>query len=211
MQTDRFQIDEAFDRAYECTALDSVPSSGAAIYCYPGGHTNCQVEGPVFEVVPHRNGHEMWVGSFAWGNLSPNAASGVFSCPSPSELLVVARGEAYIVNVDDPSEHWHLKLIPVMGVVAVPEVSMIVLFDFTKLEGYGTSGRCWQTPSLSWDGLRNVKRDGQYVIGEGWDSPNDKWVPFRVNAVDGSFTGGASPELLKAFAAATKDVTEGER
>lgn len=211
MQTNKFQIDDTFDREYECTALDSIPSSGVAIYCYPGGHANCQVDGPIFEIVPHKEGHEMWVGSFAWGDLSPNAASGVFSCPSPSELLVVARGEAYMVNVDNPSEHRHLKLIPVMGVIAVPDVSMIVLYDFTRLEGYGGSGRCWQTPSLSWDGLRNVKRAGHYIIGEGWDSPNDKWVSFRVNAADGSFTGGASPELLNTTGAPKDDITEGER
>ncbi len=208
MQTDEFQIDQTFDRAFECTVLDSVPSSGVSIFCYPGGYPNCQVDGPVFEVVPHKDKCQLWVGSFAWGELSPNAASGVFSCPSKSELLVVARGEAYIVNVNDPSKYLHLKLLPVMGVLAIREASMLVLYDYTRLEGYGADGRCWQTPSLSWDGLRKVKHDGCYVVGEGWDAPQGKWIPFRVNAIDGSFVGGASPELLNTSPVPPKDVTQ---
>jgi hypothetical protein len=207
MPTDR-QFDESFDRAYECTPLESVPLSGIPFFCYPGGHANCQVTGPVVEVVPHSDRCDSWVGSFAEGDISPNAASGVFSCPSPRNMLVVAKGEAYIVNVDEPSEHYHIKLVPVMGVVPVPEARMIVLYDFIRLEGYGGSGRCWQTPSLSWDGLRNIRSEGQYVVGEGWDSPNDTWVPFRVDARDGAYTGGASPELLEAIVAATNDVTK---
>jgi hypothetical protein len=157
---------------------------------------NCQVKGSIFEIAPYSDGCDLWVGTFASGDLSPNALTGVYSHPSPKHLLVVAKGEAYIVNVDNPLEHDHLKLIPVMGVVQVPGEEVTVLYDFTRLEAYGVSGRRWQTPSLSWDGLRNVTNDGKFVVGEGWDSPNNLWVPFRVDARDGSFFGGASPELL---------------
>ena len=196
MQTNKIQIDNTFSREYECSALDSVPSAGVTLYCYPGGHVNCQVEGLVLEIVPYSEDCEMWVGSFAWGDLSPNALTGVYSYPSPKHLLVVAKGEAYIVNVEDPSEHEHLKILPVMGAVTVPDVELIALYDFTRLEGYGVKGRRWQTPSLSWDGLRNVKYDGKSIVGEVWDSPNDAWVSFRVDPSDGTFVGGASPELV---------------
>lgn|GEM_PF-3258470 len=141
MPTERSDIDDTFPMAYRCVALESIPGSGTPLFCYPGAHANCHVKGPIYEIAPDSDGCGLWVGSFAAGDLSPNAHTGVYSCPSPNHVLVVAQGEAYIVNTHDPLEFHHLNLIPVMGVVQVPVAGVTVLYDFTRLEAYGVGGR----------------------------------------------------------------------
>ena len=189
------KIDNTFSTSYECTTLDSWLSTGITAYCYPGGLVGCRVDGLYFKITPYSDAHEPWVGSFAWGELSPNALTGVYSHPSAIHLLVIAKGEAYIVNTENPLQYQHLNIMPVMGMVPVPDLGLIILYDFTRLEGYNAKGEYWHTPSLSWDGLRNVRYNGTSILGEGWDSPNNTWVQFCVNPIDGSFTGGASSTM----------------
>jgi hypothetical protein len=193
MQRSDLQIDETFDRAYECTPLATIRAAGSTLYCYPGGVVGGWVEGPILEIVPHADNGDAWIGSFACGDLSPNALTGVYTLPSPHKVLVIARGEAYIVNIENPLEYEHLNILPVMGAIPITDAGLIVLHDFTRCDGYDSTGRRWGTPSISWDGLRDVLYDGKLIVGEAWDSPNDAWIAFSVDPSDGSFTGGASP------------------
>ena len=189
-------FDQSFKHNYECRLIESPPMDGSQKYCYPGGIAGGWVHGIGVEITPHSN-TEMWIGSFANGEISPNAVSGVFSHPSPNKLLVIARGDGHVVNVDVPTDYvWLDKVVPIMGALPLPNAGLIVLNDFVRLTALGPKGIAWRSPCLSWDGLAIENVADGVIYGFGWDSPNNCNVPFEVNALSGAFKGGASPELL---------------
>lgn len=194
MELSKLRQDETFSCAYDCTPLSEIPTSSARCIGFPDAIDGVCVNGPILKIEPHNENCAKWIGTFAWGGLSPKAATGVFSHPSPTKLLVVAKGDAYIVDVENPTGQEPISVLPVMGVVAIKDAGIVVLYDYTRVDAYDENGRRWRTPSLSWDGIRDVAYDGEHVVGMGWDPAKDKWVPFAINPCDGSYTGGASPE-----------------
>lgn len=190
-------VDRSFPHNYEASVLTSIPTDGTALYCFPGAIADGVVDGPIVQIVRGHENEQPWVGTFADGDLSPNALTGIFTHPNPEWVCVVARGEAYIVNVSDPSQHESVNVVPVMGIVPVPSAGILVLYDFTRLVAFGAKGVKWRTPRLSWDGLRDVSFNGEKIVGTAWDSPGNRWVSFAIDPLNGSFVGGASPELLQ--------------
>jgi hypothetical protein len=189
-------IDQSFCQAYECKLVDAPPTGGVPMYCYPGGIVGGWVRGVGVEITPHSTA-ECWIGSFADGSLSPRAASGAFSHPCPNKLLVVAKGDGYVVNVNDPREFSRIdRSLPIMGVIPLPDAGVIVLYDFTGMVAIGAGGIVWETPRLSWDGLTIEGVLSGVIRGTGWDSANNCNVHFEVIASSGECKGGASPQLL---------------
>jgi hypothetical protein len=52
----------------------------------------------IVEFTPDRS--DPWVGYFS--TISPNDPTGVYGCPSERHALVLASGQAYLVDVTDP-------------------------------------------------------------------------------------------------------------
>ena len=137
-----------------------------------------------------------WVGVFAFGYRSSTAISVVYSCPNRSRLCVVARGQGVIVCSDNPLSHEVIDLLPIMGVFPIPSPSLLVVHDFTRFVAYGTSGFLWETPSLSWDGIKSISVGNGVIRGMGWDVPTGKDIDFQISLRDGTFKGGSSPDLI---------------
>jgi hypothetical protein len=134
-----------------------------------------------------------WTGVFAKAFDSGYVANGLFACPDPRQLCVVAGGYAYLVNTADP-KHWErIASNPVTDVRVIAPRGLLVFADFVTLAAYGRHGRVWQTGRLSWDGLRIVHVADDEIRGVGWDLRRDKEVEFVVDVATGAHRGGAAP------------------
>jgi hypothetical protein len=191
-------FDKSFYSAYECELVSAPPPDGILMYCFPGCILGGWVAGVGIKITPH-SGSESWIGSFANGeDSSETPVSGVFSHPARNRVLVVAKGDGYVVNVDDPTDYtWLKQIVPIKGVIPVPDFDRIILYDFVRMISIGKNGILWRTHSLSWDGLSIENVRNGLVTGYGWDSPNNCRSYFEVNISSGESTGGASPELSR--------------
>jgi hypothetical protein len=107
--------------------------------------------------------------------------------------LVVAQGIAYVVSAQDPQDWGELPMRPVMGVCVSHKTRSVALFDYSKILVLTSDGNEWQTPSLSWDGLKDVNEIDGKIFGKGWDASTGKMVEFEVDIVARKCIGGASP------------------
>jgi hypothetical protein len=180
-----------FPARYEVSAAPELPGALPVFY-FPGGTQTGGADGLLVKVSSPDAGE--WVGVFAFGYSSHKAKSGIYSCPDERMVCVVSRGRGYMARADDPSAWQQVKSYPVMDVRPIPQESLVVFADYTRLTAYGRSGVAWQTTELSWDGIKIVDIYGDSVRGTAWDSPAGGPVPFTVNLRTGEHTGGASPE-----------------
>jgi hypothetical protein len=58
-------------------------------------------------------------------------------------------------------------------------------------EMFDVNGVCWQTPRISWDGLRKFELLDAGIRGEAYDPPSDGWVQFELNLHTGDVVGGS--------------------
>ena len=188
----------AFPHNYEAELLQEFPgfpSAGTAQrFYFPGGVEAGGRDGLIVRVVPELG--NAWVGIFAFGKESRRGVSGLYTCPQSDWICVVASGQGYWVNVHDPTDTELVPLTPILGVLPVPSEGLLAFYDFTRLIALGVGGVAWKTPSLSWDGLEEVRAIGGVICGKAWDSPREQWVAFEVELDSGSYCGGSSPELL---------------
>jgi len=131
-----------------------------------------------------------WIGTFEPG---VEGISGLYATPCESTLCVIVKGQGYWVPINTPEEYGLIPSFPIKKVVAVPKGEMMIFVDYSKLVAYGRNGFVWQTPSLSWDGLEVDNVTLTELTGLAWDAPTHQKVEFKVNLLDGSYTGGSSP------------------
>src|SRR5215471_12811382 len=126
-------------------------------------------EGFVVRVLPERG--PPWVGNFQRGL---GTFSGVMWHPGGRLLLVIAHGQAYLV---DP-ESRRLASTPFDGISGVLEASgWVILASFTDLMILSPHGGQWVSPRVAWDGIRNVRIEGGRLLGDGWSAVLDAWRP----------------------------------
>jgi hypothetical protein len=126
----------------------------------------------------------------ALGFRDPSLPSGVFACPAPDDMLAVAGGYAYLVNTLAPESCMHLPLRPVTQVMAAVDEGLVLLAGFHTVAAVGAAGLLWETAKLTWEGLRMGEvRDGR-LLGEGWNMPADREVPFSIDLRTGAHEGG---------------------
>lgn len=181
------------EETYAAELLEELPGGIAPRIYYPGGIEGAGADGLIVRIHPTK-GME-WIGIFAFGLLSRHGVSGLYACPRTSWLCVVSRGAGYLVNTSDPREAEQVGLEPILGVLPVPSQNRLVFHDFTRLAALGETGLAWETPSLSWDGLKEVRVQGKQISGVGWDAGRGQWVPFEVALDTGNFEGGSSSDV----------------
>lgn len=173
--------------------LRSAPLSASAEWCFPGAIKGAFVKGLSIEFILEN--HEAWFGSFEAGSISPNAANGFFRHPDPWKACVVSSGQGYVLDVRNPSDWSEIDLRPIMGVVEHAEAGVLILWDFTRFAAMGADGLRWKTPSISWDGIKDVRVSGDLIVSSVWDAATSKFCQVEVNANTGEFVGGASPQI----------------
>src|ERR1051326_338304 len=190
-------IEAGFPRTYEIEILGSAPAlqPHEELHQFPANLSAEDRFGIYVRVASHSG--LAWVGFFLYGFESEQALSGLYSCPDPGSLCVVARGYGYIVETGNPGKCSAIDQKPVVQVVQVPELQLLIFLGSRSISGWGRSGLEWPTKLLSWEGVSISGLDvrNKVLHGKGWDARSDLEVPFEVNLETGQHTGGARPEL----------------
>lgn len=179
-------MDATFPHLYECDRLTESPSTGIPHYYYPGASRQGGHDGLLLELRPEAG--EPWLGTFAFGDVTPKGVSGVFTTPDPDQVCVVSRGEGYLVSVSTPTNWKAVLAAPIIDVRSIPARGIIVFADYTTIAAYGQGGLYWKTLRLSWDGLRITEVTDSSIKGEFFD-PSGSMETFVVDLATGSHEG----------------------
>lgn len=147
--------------------------------------------GPTLNVEVSNRAGDIWIGEFEAG---PEGLTGIFATPCPDSLCVVNVGQGYLVPTLAPNRFQVIPTLPIKVVRRVPEASILLFVDYTRLSAVGVDGLLWETPRISWDGIRLVEVSRDRVRGIGWDSPANNEVEFSVDIQTGMAHGGSSPD-----------------
>jgi hypothetical protein len=126
----------------------------------------------------------------ALGFSDPAMPSGIFSCPKPRELCVVAGGYAYVIDTGAPERSTQIPLKPVAEVLTLVDHGLLVFVGFHAMVAWGRYGLAWQTARLSWEGIRVAGVEGNALRGFGWNLMTDQEVEFSVDLRTGAHIGG---------------------
>lgn len=181
-------MDTTFPHSYTCEWLSETPGVALAHYYYPGATRNGGRDGVLVEVRPdHGQG---WLGTFAFGRVTPKGVSGIFTLPDPNRFCVVSKGEGYIVSAAAPMAWEAVLATPIIDVRPVQARGIIVFASFTELVSYGPTGVDWRTKRLAWDNLRITEVTDTFVKGEYWDIRSGATASFVVDLATGAHQGG---------------------
>lgn len=145
---------------------------------------------PRAKLIVHPHLGTSWVGEFEGGS---EGLTGIFSTPNEQAVCVVTAGQGFWVPVCSPENFDIIRSFPIKEIRQITEKDIIIFIDYTTIAAYGPNGFIWATEELSWDGLRKISILEDRIIGEGWDSPADRFIPFSVDLTTGRATGGSSP------------------
>jgi hypothetical protein len=164
--------------------LPGLPPYGPWAEAFTATGLGRQREGVVVRFQPDQG--ESWVGNFQRG--ASNLDS-VLSHPNDREVLVIAGGEGYVVDPQDRTKREYFGGY-IQLVLQVPELSAIVFGNGLWFELLGPAGWLWTSGRISWDGMREVRREGLRLSGEAC-SPQGPSIAFVLDLRSGEFTGGS--------------------
>ena len=183
---DDVAVELAFCAAYGVRLLEELPGAGGADYVF--ARDGRVVDGGVLVEVTGARG--------TWSGLVANAAesvsgahSGVYSTPSPSTLCVVARGDAYFIDVDAPDRWWALEDSPLVAVRCAVAEKLLVFATPWRLIALGDSGVPWRTSRIAIDGIALGRPVGGELAGVA-DPGDDEAREFVVELRTGHHRGG---------------------
>ncbi len=168
--------------------LSHLPPTGPMHEQFSATGSGYHREGVVIKFMP--DGGESWIGNFQPGD---GGIIEVLPYANDLYLMVIALGQGYIINPIDR------KLIGLCGnyiqeIYEIPGQDAIILDESTFLVRYEKDGKiAWRTERISWDGLRNVRIEGDRIKGEAYTPMSDtnNWLPFQVDLETGELTGGS--------------------
>jgi hypothetical protein len=114
----------------------------------------------------------------------------VLEHPDGRHLLVIAGGQGYIVDPNDRSKREYFGA-SIEVVLRVPELGTIVFGNGLWFESLGPDGWRWRTGRISWDGMRELRREGLELLGQAWSPLENCWLPFELDLRSGEFKGGS--------------------
>ena len=168
------------------------PIAPARQFVYPQavpGEEDALGRGALFlQVRPRRGGD--FLAACALGYSEPSLPSGLWACPAPDELLVIAGGYGYRTDTLHPEQCEFLPLRPIAAALPAPEHGLLLLAGFHSVLALGAKGVRWQTERLSWEGVTLREVRGGKLYGEGWDMFADREVPFAIDLLTGTHEGG---------------------
>lgn len=178
------KFDDAFPAGYEVEVIESIPDD-AFVFEGPG---STRSGGVVIKVATE--GGRRWVGvARAGGPSVQGALSGVFSTPAKTRLLLIGRGDAFLVDVDAPERFEALDTGgPVVAVRPVAGEGLLLLASPWTITAIGADGVRWQTGRLAIEGIRlDEVQAGQLagVADPDDDEPRDFVVDLRTGRHEG--------------------------
>jgi len=163
-------------------------------FTYPlqiAGEEDALARGAMYVLV-HPAAGATFLATCALGFSSAAMPSGIWACPNPDEICLVAGGYAYVVNTARPESCVHLAMRPVVEVLEASALAekLLVFAGFHRLMAWGAKGLAWETRRLSWEGLRIERVEGDSLRGFGWNLQTDKEAEFVVDLRTGECVGG---------------------
>jgi hypothetical protein len=128
-----------------------------------------------------------WVGNFQPGYTSYSA---VFQSLNSHDLIVIAGGQAYVVNPETQS----LRAAfggDIAWAQLYPALDLFLTHNDLWFSALGQSGLAWESERLAWDGIQNVLVTDEQLQGEAWDAVDERWCPFTLDLHTGIAEGGA--------------------
>jgi hypothetical protein len=167
--------------------LPGLPGTGPVPEQFSATGHGMHSEGFVVEFLPEQQ--PPWVGNFQRGLISYDA---VWPLPNGKPVIVISGGQAYVI---DPEER---RLLATFGgqictALPAPHANLLILGHLTYLEAWNSNAVQWKTPRISWDGIRDLKVEQDYVRGLAWSPIEDCQIPFSVDLKTGMVEGGAYP------------------
>ncbi len=161
-----------------------------------GGHS----EGLVVQF--YTNHGEAWVGNFQLGS---SGCQAVLEHPDGQHLVVVARGQGYLVDPEIPSQVSRLSDY-IQHIVSLPERSAILISDGLGFEAINKDGVWWQSERISWDEIRNIEVQGPFLRGEA-SKPTlkgNEWYPFTLDLDTGHCADGIYSKTMQSAIRVTR-------
>jgi hypothetical protein len=162
-------------------------------YVYPGAVE--EVERGALEVLVQPETGQPFLATCALGFRDPAAPTGIWSCPDPDWICAVSGGYAYLVDTTNPERFTMLRYRPVLEVLHYSSDildrtsdqqhslsdKLLLFVGHHSILAWGRDGEAWESDRLSWEGLTNLRIEGQILSGEGWDMRTDKNLPFALD------------------------------
>lgn len=179
------KFDAVFPAGYEVAVIDSA-SEEAYVFERPGSVHSGEV---VVEVTTDDG--RCWVGvARAGGPSVPGALSGIFSTPAKNGVLLVGRGDAFLVDVEAPERFEAVDTGgPVVAVRPVIDEGLLLLGSPWTITALDENGVRWQTGRLAIEGLRLDEIDAGQLAGVA-DPDDDEPRDFVVDLHTGRHEGG---------------------
>ena len=147
-------------------------------------------EGLVVRFYPKAS--ESWVGNFFGDSIACNA---VLDHPNGTDVIVVAGGEASVIDLENRSVRDSLGG-DIEEVISLPSLGSVIFRGFTDFTAVRANNSGWRSPRISWDGFRNIDVRHTELFGEAYTPVSDAWVPFRLDLLTGHCTDGIYQEEM---------------
>lgn len=172
------------EKLYEI--LNALPTYGPMYVPVTGDDEPYYSQG--FTVRFYKDDKSDWVANFKPGWTGLNA---VYELDNQQNVLVIAGGTCYIMNPNDskPTEVFGVGYETVIKTLD----GRLILQDLTYITVVEPNGEHWNTERISWDGLKDLKLEGNLITGLSFDPMYDKeeWVKFVVDLEKRKVTGGS--------------------
>jgi len=180
-------MDTTFPTEYECDQLMELPNGPMPHFYYPDSNGG-GADGLLVMVRPKLA--QTWIGTFAFGRVTPKGVSGIYSTPNPRRVCVVANGSGYLVSTNVPKIWESIWATPITDVRPIRAQGIIVFATFTDLVAYDGDNVKWRTKRLTWSDMKIVEATDSHIKGEYWDIRIDRTGTFVVDLRTGAHEGG---------------------
>ncbi|GAB3783568.1 hypothetical protein GCM10028818_41830 [Spirosoma horti] len=134
---------------------------------------------------------ESWVANF---NVGYTTFKAVFDFPQTDLCIVIAGGNGYIMKPDQT------KPVDTFGttidIAVLADQEKVICSDGCHLTIIDSSGDLWVSKRISWDGIADLRIEGNTVLGLAYDPTHesDDWVDFTLNLDTKQLSGGSYRE-----------------
>jgi hypothetical protein len=178
------QVDRSFEADYDVESLVDLPFA----LDYDFHQPDMAPKSDLLLRVTTGDG-STWTGGVRAGGPSVGSPStGIYTTPN-NRLLAIARGDAYLIDVQDPTNYEALSTGgPVVAVKPIPRENVLLLATPWDVSAIGKDGVLWTTGRLAIDGLRLDESHGGWIAGVADPSdlePRDFAIDLRTGNHEG--------------------------
>lgn len=168
--------------------LDGLPPYGPMPEPFSATGQGLHREGLVVELTPPDG--LSWIGNFQRGLTTLDV---VLASRRDTNVTVIAGGLAYVV---EPVSRSCIRTFGGQIEHAFDLGDCTVFSNGLWLEATDGERLLWRTQRLSWDGMMEVRVDGERIVGNAYDPLTDAWTPFSIDVATGEASGGSYPPEL---------------